>query len=54
MLVEGSLSSSKMRKKGEASQLRSAESRDMKFDQQQRPLKAGELLIFFLFHFNFV
>lgn len=53
-LVEGFLSSSKMRKKGEDSKLRSTEGRDMKFERQQSPQKAGELLLFSLFHFNFV
>ncbi|KAK0591167.1 hypothetical protein LWI29_036413 [Acer saccharum] len=40
--VESSLSSSRMRKKGEANKLKSPEGGDMKFDQQQRTLKAGE------------
>ncbi|KAK3183088.1 hypothetical protein Dsin_030374 [Dipteronia sinensis] len=45
--VEGSLSSSKMRKKGEANKLKSPEGGDMKFDQQQRTLKSEPKALIF-------
>ncbi|KAK9266858.1 hypothetical protein L1049_027117 [Liquidambar formosana] len=42
--VEGSLSSSRMRIKGDASKLKSTERKTINFDQQGRELRSGELL----------
>jgi hypothetical protein len=43
-IVEGSLSSSRLRKKVEASKLKSAEGMGISSDQQRNALKAGEPL----------
>ncbi|KAL5791471.1 hypothetical protein ACOSP7_000065 [Xanthoceras sorbifolium] len=45
--VEGSLSSSRMRKKGEANKSKSPEGRDIKFDQQYRTLNAEPKALIF-------